>query len=291
MLAKVLIRDQDKNRETRIYRELERFAAGRYQVFTAEDKRADPDFDLILCPQREASCYQENSPEAKIMTWEQEFTQPLRISLIHQEIEKNLAIWRKRRRSLTEGKKSNLSLLFCFDNCRKDKWLPSYLKALLKQGLYVLYLPLKPLYRINDLEEKSLGKKLTDLLITLDQQESDSTSNLGHYLFMHSSGYMTFRLSTEADDLISCPPHLLRSLLLIIRQYLDKKSEPAIALIDCEQLGLDTTIRLIQLCDTFYADGVFTENDAGKVARRELAKILAALPASVEFRLLNEVRL
>ncbi|HHU07177.1 MAG TPA: hypothetical protein GXZ59_02405, partial [Clostridiaceae bacterium] len=128
-------------------------------------------------------------------------------------------------------------------------------------------------------------------LISLDQVETDISQDIGHYLFMHKLGYMTFRLSAMSDDLISCPPHLLRKMLLVIRDYINRLPDPVMAIIDCESISLDTAIRLTQLCDIFYTDANTAKTGAGAVARRELAKYLAALPASVDFRILKEVEL
>ncbi|MGI6089843.1 MAG: hypothetical protein ACOYEL_00380 [Saccharofermentanales bacterium] len=291
MLPKILISDLNKRRERRIYEQLERRAAGRYEVFQLTDEPAETDFDLILCPESKTADHHKLSPDAVILTWEQEFKSPLLVSEIDQRLAEQIEAWRQREHSLPEGKNAGLALVFCFDHNLKERWVPAYLKALQNQGVMAIYLPLMPLYRVPDLEEHQVGPQLTDLLLSLDQVESAISRNIGHYLIMHKHGYHTFRLPQQADDLISCPPHLLRKLLLEIKDYISQLADPALALIDCEGLGLETTVRLAQLCDILYIDAVTAESGRGIVARRELAKFLAALPSSVNFRVLNEVKL
>lgn len=291
MLPKILVHDLDKSQENRIYEQLERRAAGRYEVHQLAEESTVVEFDLIICPECKASFCQNISSEATILTWEREFASPLTVTEIHHKIEGYLDTWLQRQRSLSTGKKASMALIFCFDPALKERWVSHYLTALLNQGLVVIYLPVMPLYRVPNLEEKLIGPKLTDLLISLDQSEKDFSKDIGHYLFMHDLGYMTFRLSSMSDDMISCPPHLLRKLLLAVREYINLLPDQVIVIIDCESICLDTAIRLTQLCDIFYADAATAETGAGAVARRELARYLAALPSSVDFRVLNEVKL
>lgn len=291
MLPKILISDLNKKKEQRIYEQLERRAAGRYEVFQLTDELAETDFDLILCPESKAADFHKLSPDAVVLTWEQEFTPPLIVSEIDQRLSEQIDKWRQREHSLPAGKNAGLALVFCFDYKLKKRWVPAYLKALQNQGVMAIYLPLMPLYRVPDLEEHPVGPQLTDLLLSLDQIESAISRNIGHYLVMHKYGYHTFRLPQQADDLISCPPHLLRKLLLEIKDYISRLADPTLAVIDCEGLGLETTVRLAQLCDILYVDVVTAETGGGMVARRELARFLAALPSSVNFRVLNEVKL
>jgi hypothetical protein len=265
MLPKILVCDLNKSQERRIYEQLERRAAGRYEVIQLREENETIPYDLIICPESKASFCQNANSDAIILTWQ-------------------------RQKSLSAGKKASMALVFCFDPILKEHWMTQYLRTLLGQGLVVLYLPIMPLYRVPNLEEKAIGPKLTDLLICLDQMETDISKDIGQYIFMHDLGYMTFRLSTASDDLISCPPHLLRKLLLLIREHINRLPDPVLAIIDCESISLDTAIRLTQLCDIFYANAAAAETGAGAVARRELAKYLAALPASVDFRIINEVK-
>lgn len=290
MLPKILVCDLNKSQERRIYEQLERRAAGRYEVIQLRKENETIPYDLIICPESKASFCQNTNSDAIILTWEKEFTLPITVSEIHHKIESCLDTLRQRQKSLSAGKKASMALVFCFDPILKEHWMTQYLRTLLGQGLVVLYLPIMPLYRVPNLEEKAIGPKLTDLLICLDQMETDISKDIGQYIFMHDLGYMTFRLSTASDDLISCPPHLLRKLLLLIREHINRLPDPVLAIIDCESICLDTAIRLTQLCDIFYADAAAAETGAGAVARRELAKYLAALPASVDFRIINEVK-
>ncbi|HHU07529.1 MAG TPA: hypothetical protein GXZ59_04205, partial [Clostridiaceae bacterium] len=169
MLPKILVYDLNKGQEERIHEQLEKRSAGRYEVLQLTPESMEIPYDLIFCPASKISFCQKISSKATILTWEREFTLPVTVSEIHQKIESHLDALVQRQRFLSAGKEASMALVFCFDPNSKEFWMSKYLRSLLEQGLVVIYLPIMPLYRVPDLEEKSIGPKLTDLLISLDQ--------------------------------------------------------------------------------------------------------------------------
>ena len=196
MLPKVLIHEPNKKKEKRIYEQVERLAAGRYEVSLLAEGELETNYDIILCPASQLLSCQKNSPEASILTWEQDFSVPLAISEIDNKIEDLLQQWRKRQRSLPDGKNTGLALVFCFDGSIRKSWVPNYLQALLNQGIQPIYLPIMPLYLVPDLEEQTVGPQLNNLLLSLDQVETGIPKQIGHYIYTHQLGYYTFRLTT-----------------------------------------------------------------------------------------------
>ena len=150
----------------------------------------------------------------------------------------------------------------------------------LASGKRLIYLPVKPLYRLEDSFRSSPGMTAGDLLCLLASGQRPQASEVGRWLYLHERGYFTFRLPDRADDLVSCEIEVLRQLVSLTHDYARESTEATQVWLDTEGLLLDRHLRLAALCDHLYVDIPQGDSAAAYSARRELGILLAGLPPS-----------
>jgi hypothetical protein len=156
------------------------------------------------------------------------------------------------------------------------------LRQLIRQGRQVVYLPLMPTYLMNSLAEPGSGLCLSDLLLHL-VGGSVTADELGQYWQPHPAGYLQFRPPDRSDDLILCSPDILRQLVRLLKERLDKPGcDPMTALVDCAGLALSTVASLAVLCDGCVIGLPAGQDYAATAARREAGQLLAILPAGCQ---------
>lgn len=148
------------------------------------------------------------------------------------------------------------------------------------QGRRLIYLPIKPLYKICDPFRRGPEASLGDLLCLMASGNPPPARELGLWLYLHEKGYFTFRLPERADDLTACDLPLLKELVSLVKAYASSGSEPTVVWLDCQDLALDKLSALAGLCDFVYVHVPREESSAARLAKRELGLFLAQLPPS-----------
>lgn len=155
-------------------------------------------------------------------------------------------------------------------------------------GHRVIYVPIKPLYRLQDPFRRGPDQTIGDLLCHIATGEMPEAERLGEYLYLHEFGYFTFRLPDRADDLIAADAHAMKQLIRLLRQYAESGVEKTVVWLDTSGLYLDKLLNIASLCDYLYIDVPQDESSASAVARRELGIFMAALPSSCAILELSE---
>lgn len=148
------------------------------------------------------------------------------------------------------------------------------------QGKRLIYLPLKPLYKIRDSFRRGPEANLGDLLCQIDSGNPPPAKDLGLWLYMHEKGYFTFRLPERAHDLTDCGAGQLQQLIALIADHLATDLEPTLLWLDTQDLSLEKLTPLACLCNLVYVDIPQGASSAATLARRELSLFLASLPPS-----------
>ena len=147
-------------------------------------------------------------------------------------------------------------------------------------GKRLIYLPLKPLFRMTDSFRRGPEVTLGDLLCLIAAGEPPDARGLGTWLYLHERGYFTFRLPDRADDLVSCDRQDLKVLVGLLADYAASGIEPTVVWIDPEGLFLDKLLAIAVLCDFIYIEVPDGKSSASALAKRELSLFLADLPKS-----------
>ncbi len=147
-------------------------------------------------------------------------------------------------------------------------------------GKRLIYLPIKPLYKISDPFRRGPEASLGDLLCLMASGNPPPARELGLWLYLHEKGYFTFRLPERADDLTACDLALLKDLVGLVKAYAASGSEPTVIWIDSQDLPLEKLSALAGLCDFVYVHVPQEESSAARLAKRELSLFLAQLPSS-----------
>ncbi|MBP6137074.1 MAG: hypothetical protein KA485_00890 [Clostridia bacterium] len=145
-------------------------------------------------------------------------------------------------------------------------------------GHTVIYLPIKPLYKIENRFRRGQGQTFGDLIYRFSVGDIPETGEMGRWLYMHEDGYYTCALPERSDDLITCDIDTLRQITNAWREYTHSRSEPTTSWIDIEGMPLDRVLALAVLCDFIYVDAPEGKSDKYSVARRELGLFMAKLP-------------
>lgn len=150
----------------------------------------------------------------------------------------------------------------------------------MSRGKRLIYLPLKPLYKIRDSFRRGPEANLGDLLCQIDSGNPPPARDLGLWLYMHEKGYFTFRLPERAHDLTDCGADQLQQLIALIADHLARGPEPTLLWLDTQDLALEKLTPLAGLCHFVYVDVPQGSSSAASLARRELSLFLASLPPS-----------
>ena len=150
----------------------------------------------------------------------------------------------------------------------------------MESGKQVVYLPIKPLYLLSDDFRRGPGQTAGDLLCLIASGDLPQARDLGHWLYLHEDGYMTFRLPDRADDLTACDSEYLKQLVHLCGSYARACTEPTMVWLDTAGLLLGKLSSIAVLCDHIYVDIPPGDSPAALMARRELGIFLAALPKS-----------
>ncbi|HZK42443.1 MAG TPA: hypothetical protein VFD14_05645, partial [Clostridia bacterium] len=148
------------------------------------------------------------------------------------------------------------------------------------QGRRLIYLPIKPLYKISDPFRRGPEASLGDLLCLMASGNPPPARELGLWLYLHEKGYFTFRLPERADDLTACDLALLKDLVGLVKAYAAASPEPTVTWLDSQDLPLDKLSALAGLCDFVYVHVPQQESSAARLAKRELSLFLAQLPST-----------
>ncbi len=154
------------------------------------------------------------------------------------------------------------------------------IKQEMEKGRQVVYLPVKPLYLLADSFRRGPGQTAGDLLCLIAAGDLPDSRDLGYWLYLHESGYLTFRLPERADDLITCDTNTLKQLVHLCGSYARTCKEDTMVWLDTAGLFLDKLQAIALLCDHIYIDIPPGDSSAALMARRELGIFLAALPQS-----------
>ncbi len=145
-------------------------------------------------------------------------------------------------------------------------------------GHTVIYLPIKPLYKIEYSFRRSHGLTCGDLIYRFTVGDIPDTEDMGRWLYMHEDGYYTCSMPERSDDLITCDIDTLRRITHAWRAYTHARSHPTTTWIDIEGMPLGDVLSLAILCDFIYIDAPTGKSDKEAVARRELGLFMAKLP-------------
>jgi len=149
-------------------------------------------------------------------------------------------------------------------------------------GHTVVYLPIKPLYQIDDRFRRGCGQTIGDLICRLSTGDIPGIENFGKWLYMHESGYYTFSMPERSDDIITCDINTLRQIIGLLRDYTHSRTQPTTSWIDIGCLPLAKVLELAVLCDFLYVDAPSGPTDKEEAARRELGLFMARLPKSCD---------
>ncbi len=145
-------------------------------------------------------------------------------------------------------------------------------------GHTVIYLPIKPLYKIEDRFRRSQGLTFGDLIYRFSVGDIPDISEMGRWLYMHEKGYYTCSMPERSDDLITCDINTLRQIVNAWRDYTHTRSQPTTTWIDMEGMPLGDVLAIAVLCDFLYVDAPAGNSDKEIVAQRELGLFMAKLP-------------
>lgn len=145
-------------------------------------------------------------------------------------------------------------------------------------GHTVIYLPIKPLYKMESRFRRSHGLTIGDLIYRFSEGDIPEISDMGQWLYMHEAGYYTYALPERSDDLITCDIGTLRQITNAWRDYTHTRSQPTTSWIDIEGMPLCKILELAVLCDFIYVDAPIGHSDKEGIARRELGLFMAQLP-------------
>lgn len=154
------------------------------------------------------------------------------------------------------------------------------IKQEMSLGHRLVYLPIKPLYRMEDSFQRGPKQTLGELLCQLALGDIPEAKSVGEWLYLHESGYFTFRLPDRADDLIAADMNAVKKLIHLLHEYAQSSSEITTVWLDTEGMYLDRLLQIAKLCDHLYMDVPKGESSAAEVARRELSILMAQLPAT-----------
>ena len=177
-------------------------------------------------------------------------------------------------------KSRQLGCHLSFSQARGQEVTGQVIKMALSTGKRLLYLPIKPLYLLEDSFRRGPGQTVGDLLCLIASGDLPDPGALGHWLYLHDRGYFTFRLPDRADALIACDTDSLRRLVHLAGSYAERSGEPTRVWLDTLGLPLDKLCSIAALCDHLYIDIPQGESSAALIARRELNYFLASLPSS-----------
>lgn len=152
------------------------------------------------------------------------------------------------------------------------------MKKEMESGRQLVYLPIKPLYLLEDSFRRGPGQTAGDLLCRIAAGDLPDARDLGRWLYLHEGGYLTFRLPDRADDLVACDTECLKQLVHLCGLYARACTEPTMVWLDTAGLLLDKLQAIAVLCDHLYIDIPQGDSSAALMARRELGIFLAALP-------------
>jgi len=145
-------------------------------------------------------------------------------------------------------------------------------------GHTVVYLPIKPLYKIEGRFRRGSGLTFGDLIYRFSEGDFPDINDMGQWLYMHENGYYTVTLPERSDDLITCDIGTLKQITNAWRDYTHTRSQPTTSWIDIEGMPLCDVLELAVLCDFIYVDAPVGNADKEAVARRELGLFMAQLP-------------
>ncbi len=145
-------------------------------------------------------------------------------------------------------------------------------------GRTVIYLPIKPLYKIESRFRRGHGLTFGDLIYRFSEEDIPDINEMGQWLYMHEDGYYTASLPERSDDLITCDIGTLRQITIAWRDYTRTRSQPTTTWVDIEGMPLCDVLELAVLCDFIYVDAPVGSSDKEAVARRELGLFMAQLP-------------
>jgi hypothetical protein len=145
-------------------------------------------------------------------------------------------------------------------------------------GHTVIYLPIKPLYQIENSFRRGHGLTFGDLIYRFSVGDIPEVNDMGRWLYMHEDGYYTCSMPERSDDMITCDIGTLRQITHAWREYTHTRSQPTTLWVDMEGLPLGDILSLSVLCDFIYVDAPVGNSDKELVAQRELGLFLAKLP-------------
>ena len=145
-------------------------------------------------------------------------------------------------------------------------------------GHTVIYLPVKPLYKIEHRFRRGHGLTFGDLIYRFSVGDIPEIGEMGKWLYMHEDGYYTCSLPERSDDLITCDINTLRQITNAWCDYTRTRSQTTTSWIDIEGMPLGDVLALAVLCDFVYVDAPVGNSDKELVAQRELGLFLAKLP-------------
>lgn len=167
-----------------------------------------------------------------------------------------------------------------------ESWLRKYLTDAHLSGMNVIYLPLKPTFRMGLIHSPGQGPNLTALLLRISQGENLSPGELGHYLEPHPVGYWQFRPPDRSDDVAMASLPAVRELVSLVRRRAEairqETGQAVCCVVDLAELPLQTMTALVVLADQLAVRFETGDDYARQSFQRELALLLARLPSGCQ---------
>lgn len=285
----ILLVDEDLAFIKRASDRLARLSGGTYRVrYLAATGPRDPkvkdhiqDADLVVLPSawQLDSSFEKSLGRVPPLFWDHPL--PLRFlgaGPLDQKIRDRLGPLLAREEGPGQAREAGCCL--AFSDLRSQALTSHVLDRALARGRRILYLPLKPLYKIQDSFRRGPESTLGDLLCLIAHGDPPPPKDLGLWLYLHERGYFTFRLPERADDLVASETGLLCDLVRLVLTYADSLEDPVTVWLDSQDLAMEKHVALAGLCDFVYVDKPSGSSSAEDLARRELALFLARLPDS-----------
>lgn len=180
-------------------------------------------------------------------------------------------------------------LYFSLESYYSPQLVREKIKAKIKAGWRVIYLPLMPTYSMQLIACPDSGPGLSDLLLKL-MGKNLQAEQLSHYWQPHPLGYYQFRPPDRSDDLVNCQPDILRSLVLLLQQFFQHNSQNSAVIIDCRGIPLANIKAVAVLCDHCDFTAPTGDSYALQAGQREINLLLSELPSTCHVNLRGQAK-
>lgn len=176
-----------------------------------------------------------------------------------------------------------LLLLNTFEPHLRLKHRSLLLRDYSRQSYRIFYLPLMPLYRIPfALQQTTCDAGIADLLMRLDSGEDCGYQDLFN-CFDDLDLLSIPHLNCGVEDLNNLSDSLLHTLVRLFHQLIKNQTDATVGLIETCEMSLRQIKSISMVVDGWYCDVPNNLSYGSKVARREIANIIADLPRHTVF--------